>query len=156
MTYAIVAVDDKNGIATEDGIPWDLPLDRRYFKNKTIGQSVLMGAKTYSELSVPLPSRTNYVATRKQSIRPGFYPVTDAARFVKDFPEDIWVIGGTEIYTATWAYIQKIYLTRIMANFSCTKFFPSFEEIFTPTSKSKLHKDNGLNLRFETWERKTL
>lgn len=73
MIKAIVAADDKLGIATDTGIPWDLPTDKAYFREQTTGSPILMGYRMYQELEQPLPDRQNLVAVRPDTqLRPGF------------------------------------------------------------------------------------
>ena len=72
MITAIVAIDDLRGIANNSGIPWDIPRDRRYFKQKTLNNTVIMGYKTYKALDACLPQRKNIVLSSHKLMRKGF------------------------------------------------------------------------------------
>lgn len=160
MIYAIVALDSKNGIATDKGIPWDLPADRQYFRRKTVGAPVLMGYRVYEEAPSPLPERRNLVVVRPgTSLRKGFEPVEDVEAFIKPYhtsQEILWVIGGARIYEELLPRTHKLYLTRIEADFNCTKFFPKFEPAFRLAEQGPEQEDNDLTFRYEVWDSQLL
>lgn len=151
----IAAIDNKNGLADEHGIPWQrkIPTDVQYFRKLTEGSSVLMGAVTYSEFALPLPDRRNFVLTHDTALREGFEPVQDLDSFISSFPEDLWIIGGAGVFAQSMDYTQELYLTRIEADFNCTKFFPPFEDKFSLSDQTEDHLENGLTFRFEIWIR---
>ncbi len=151
----IVAIDDKHGLADDQGIPWDLPSDKRYFRHHTEGSTVLMGYKTYEEFGQPLSNRRNLVATtRTDELRPGFEVVSDARNFLVESKEDIWVIGGAGLFTSTLDLAYELYITRVEGDFNCTKFFPSFEDKFELFQKSDTQQENGIKFHYEIWKRK--
>jgi dihydrofolate reductase len=116
MIKMIVAVDNGNAIGWADGrLPWKIPYDMRRFKEKTTGQTVVMGMNTFKSLNMPcgLPKRKNVVLTRKpysearhlfsasaeiDIISSMDYVAQMAARRNSDQP-DIWIIGGASVYT---------------------------------------------------------
>lgn len=160
MIYAIAALDSKNGIATDTGIPWELPADKQYFRDKTVGAPILMGYRMYEEASQPLPDRRNLVVVRPgTSLREGFEPVEDVEAFIEPYrtsQEILWVIGGARIYEELLPHTHKLYLTRIEADFNCTKFFPKFEPGFRLVEQSPEHMDNDLKFRYEVWDSQLL
>src|ERR1019366_4534822 len=82
MIRAIAAVDDRLGISTDAGIPWNVPADVAHFRALTLSSNVLMGYGTYTEFANPMEGRTNYVATRRtEKLRDGFLPVSDLRTF---------------------------------------------------------------------------
>lgn len=158
MIRFIAAVDEKLGLADEHGIPWQgkLPTDVAYFRSKTLHGNVMMGAGWYKEQEKPLPDRRNFVATSSiEPLRPGFERVSDAREFLKSFTEDIWVGGGAALFTSTLDLANELYLTRIDADFHCTKFFPAFEDKFELAKRSEDHEENGITFRFEVWKPKS-
>ncbi len=121
-----------NRVIGKDGkIPWHIPEDFRWFKQTTLGQAVLMGRKTFESLGKPLPGRRNLVVTRGAEI-PGVEMVRDLEGFrPEDYPGDVWVIGGGEIYRQMLARCESIYLSiipRFVENGDA--FFPEFEDQF--------------------------
>lgn len=158
MIRMIAAIDDKLGLANDEaGIPWGFPpSDRAYFREKTLGSTILMGQNTYQEFEKPLSGRRSLVATRSdEPLREGFEPVTDAEAFLREFQADIWVIGGAGLFAGTIELADELYLTRVHGDFNCTKFFPQFEQDFERVSKEKDITENGISFHFETWKRKT-
>ena len=155
MIFAIAALDQDRGIATDDGIPWKLPSDQAYFRDKTAGASIVMGYRMYQELKEPLPDRRNIVMIRPgTSLRPGFEGVEDVdglIRLYKDSPETLWIVGGASVYEMLLPYTQKLYLTRIQAGFACTKIFPAFEDRFELLRQSGAQQENGLKFCYEIW-----
>lgn len=154
MIRAIVALDSYNGIATNAGIPWDLPTDRAYFKQQTWASDLLMGYNTYKEMSGPLYGRQNYVWVKASALlSEGFSTVTDIEYFLSDH-SDAWIIGGERLYRQTISYIDEIYVTRIEGDYKCTKFFPDFEQEFELSSQSDKKNENGISFWFQVWKRK--
>ena len=157
MIRFIAALDSKNGIADEHGIPWQgkIPGDVAYFREKTIHGSVMMGGGWYKEQQKPLPERRNIVATSNpEKLRPGFEKAEDARKFLQNFKGDIWVGGGAGLFASTLDLADELYLTRIDKDFQCTKFFPDFEEKFSLKSDSKPVTENGITYKFQVWKKK--
>ncbi len=114
----IVAVSRNGVIGQGDALPWRLPEDMKFFKATTMGHHVLMGRKTWESLPKPLPGRTNIVVTRQ----PGFVAagasvvgsveagVEVAANAAED---ELFVIGGGQIYSQLLPRAERIYLTRV-------------------------------------------
>jgi len=151
----IAAVDNKRGIANEHGIPWNLPSDVAYFREKTKGARVVMGFGVYKELQAPLPDRENYVLTRDTgALRDGFLPVTDLSAFLEAATEDLWVIGGAVTYELALPYADELYLTELEQDFHCTKFFPEFAGAFELLQESEPQIENGITFRYRVYGRK--
>lgn len=96
---AIVAMDNKQGIATNSGIPWNIPQDRRYFKRKTLNSTVVMGFKTYQSIGRSLPNRINIVLTRSLKNLEGCQMVNSVDESLELSGSKIMVIGGQEVYS---------------------------------------------------------
>jgi dihydrofolate reductase len=154
MIRAIAAIDDKLGLATDDGIPWSVPADVVHFRAETAAVDVLMGYATYAEFDHPMPDRVNYVATgRGAALRQGFLPVADVGSFLAGgHSGDIWIIGGAMLYATTLAVTDELHLTRVQGDFDCTKFFPSFEATFDLVGETATPPVSGTpSVRFQTW-----
>lgn len=153
MIRLIAAVDSKLGIANDQGVPWHLSIDLKYFRNKTMGGNVLMGFNTYKSLKAPLAGRNNFVLTHAADVREGFIKVSRLKEFLYQSPRDIWVIGGANVFDQTLQYANELYLTRLNKDFNCTKFFPEFESKFVRKSVSPVHFENGVHFVFEVWSK---
>ncbi len=154
MIRFIAAIDSKQGIANEHGIPWQgkLPTDVNYFRSKTIHSSVMMGYGWYVEQKLPLPERRNLVASSKnEKLRPGFELVNDAREFLKNTQDDVWVGGGAALFASTIDLADELYLTQLNKDFHCTKFFPEFKDNFTMISESPPKTENGITFTFQIW-----
>ncbi len=128
---AIAAMSLNRVIGREGKIPWHLPADFRWFKQCTTGQAVLMGRKTYESLGRPLPNRRNLVVTRGAVI-PGVEMVSDLAGFDPDLlaPQEVWVIGGAEIYAQMLSRCSELYLSVVGREVEGDAYLPPFESEF--------------------------
>lgn len=157
MIKAMAAFDDKNGLATDAGIPWDLPSDREYVHRKIFGTPVLMGYRTYQERKGPRKDGQSFVVVRPGTkLQDGFIPVENLDSFLagyKDTTETVWIMGGAKVYEHTLNQIQELYVTRVQGDFNCTKFFPRFEDQFTKVQERPKIEENGLKFHYEIWRR---
>lgn len=147
MIRLIAAIDQARGIAKAGRQPWHIPADEQYFREQTtkFGARVLMGRKTYEVIGRVLPLRTNYVLTHSRRIGPEIITVTDVDAFLQTESEDIWVIGGAEVYRQTIALADELYLTLVLSDFACDRFFPTYESQFELISKGLVQKEGGLS-----------
>jgi dihydrofolate reductase len=153
MIRLIAAIDSRRGIATDSGIPWKLPGDSAYFREKTSSGLIVMGRATYNEFAAPLHDRENFVlSTTSSTLRKGFGVVASLAELCAAHPgEDVWVIGGAIVYAETMNQADELLLTQVTGDFGCTKFFPPYLAAFALQSKSEEHQEGGVSYRFETW-----
>jgi len=128
---AIAAMSLNRVIGKEGKLPWRIPEDFKWFKKTTSGQAVLMGRKTYESLGRPLPNRRNLVVTRAKDLGEGVEIVRDLEAFrPEDYPCDVWVIGGGEIYRQMLGKCEELYLSVIPRMVEGDAFFPEFEDMF--------------------------
>lgn len=156
MINHIVIVDNQLGLADDHGIPWP-PLDLAYFRSKTEAKLMVMGYRTYSEFSEPLPNRTNLVVVHPGTppLRAGFVAITDVDAWLSEHAQDeVWLIGGAGLFAQTLDKVDFIYITRIDHDFSCTKFYPEFQADFKLIQKDPNQQKQGLAFHTEVWQRK--
>jgi dihydrofolate reductase len=155
MIRSIAAIDSRRGIATDTGIPWTLPGDTAYFRDKTSSGLIVMGRATYDEFAAPLHDRENYVlSTTSAPLRKGFQVVTSLDQLTGIHPgEDVWVIGGATVYAKTLGQVQELLLTQVVGDFDCTKFFPPYHDAFGLVNRSDEQQEAGVRYRFEIWHR---
>jgi dihydrofolate reductase len=157
MIRFIAALDNKRGIADDNGIPWQgkIPSDVAYFREKTIGGSIMMGSGWYAEQKLPLPNRKNLVATKDpRPLRDGFEKVLDARSFLQTTTDDVWVGGGAGLFASTLDLADELYLTLIDTDFNCTKFFPGYQNHFVRIDSNQPLTENGITYTFTVWHRR--
>ena len=109
-------------------MPWHLSSDLKNFKKITIGKTVIMGRLTYDSIGKPLPERKNIVLSRNL-IDPNVF-VFDNFQKVLSFTKDedeVFIIGGQDIYAQTIDKVKKLYLTTIDENIEGDKYFPEID-----------------------------
>lgn len=132
MTLSIiVAVASDGAIGRANDLLWHLPADLKRFKELTTGHTILMGRKTFESLPRgPLPNRRNIIISRSLPAQPGaeVYPTIQQALEACDSDEEVFIIGGGEIYRQLLPNTEQIYLTRIQASFPDAEvFFPELD-----------------------------
>ena len=153
MIRAIAAIDDKRGLATDTGIPWDIPTDRAYLRKMTTGGNLLMGYGTYKEFASAPPDRHWFVVIPSAiPLHSGFQAVPDLDAFMANPPQDLWLYGGAGVFVQTIDAADELYLTRIQGDYHCTKFFPEFENTFHLSSQTEPQTENGYVFHFEVWK----
>ena len=135
MISIIVALANNNVIGKDNALIWHLPADMKFFKEKTIGHCIITGRKNYESIPEkfrPLPNRTNIVITRQTDYNaPGAIVVRSLADALKKAKEtddnEIFIIGGAQIFEQSLHLTDKIYLTEIHKEFDGDVFFPKVE-----------------------------
>ncbi len=127
----VAAASDNNVIGKNNALPWRMPADMKFFKNLTIGHTVIMGRKTFESMGKPLQGRINIVITRNKDFKAEGCIVTDSLSeaLIKCREEDeVFVVGGAEIYKQAVKDADKIYLTRIHGEFEGDAYFIDIHE----------------------------
>lgn len=112
----IVARSLNRVIGSNGDIPWHSSEDLKQFKKLTTGHTVVMGRKTYESLGKALPNRRNIVVTSKSNYEaPGCEVITDLNEFLiaNQDNDDVWIIGGAEIYKLAIPYVKQLHITII-------------------------------------------
>ena len=132
-TYqAIAALSENRCIGDKGKLPWHLPLEYSWFKQKTMGGTLIMGRKTYESIGKPLPGRQTVVLSRGS----GPSGVTTCADIpsleekLRGLPRPWWICGGSDVYRQFLRQCSVIYLTRVLSVVSGDAFFPPFEDKF--------------------------
>lgn len=144
-------------------LPWNIPEDLQFFRSKTKGHIIIQGRKTYESLgNKPLPHRLNIILTRDPSKvvpHPDIKICTDikeALEFAKtkigEYPEEVFIGGGEEIYRLALPYTDRIYLTEIENEYEGDIFYPEFDKsIFKEVERTP--KTEPERYAFVTYER---
>ncbi len=138
----IVAASKNNVIGRDNGLPWHIPEDMKFFREKTRGKALIMGRKTFDSVGHPLPDRLNVVITRQKDYSPKGAVVVGSfnealalcEKNTEKYGEEVFIIGGGQIFKDTMNIVDIIYLTRIHENFDGDIFYPdvpmkAFEQI---------------------------
>ncbi|SHL47268.1 dihydrofolate reductase [Chryseobacterium polytrichastri] len=160
MTTIVVAMGEKNEIGFENQLLWHLPKDLKHFKDLTSGHPIIMGRKTYESIGKPLPNRTNIVISRKKNwFEEGILivgSIKEAVKFAKKIDEEVFIIGGGNIYDQTIELADKLVVTLVKADLQADTFFPKINtKIWKKTEEVFHEKDekNQYDFYFQTFER---
>lgn len=130
MLSIIVAHDKNRLIGNKNKLPWFLPADLRYFKEKTVGHAVIMGRKTFESIGKPLPGRKNIVLSKQNLHIDGAEVINDLNILEKYKQENknYFIIGGSTIYEQTLPLADYLYVTYIDYVFEGDAYFPEIDE----------------------------
>ena len=130
MVSIIVAVAANGVIGDKNSLLWHISEDLRFFKRTTSGHPVIMGRKTFESLGRPLPNRTNVVISRTIDKIEGCIVVRSLEEAVALFPaeEEVFVIGGAQIYALALDIADRFYLTRVDHDYEGDTSFPKWDE----------------------------
>jgi len=117
MIALIVAVAENGVIGQDNALPWHLPNDLCHFKQLTSGHPIVMGRRTFESIGKPLPQRTNVVVTRQTDWQAAGCQVSNsvpnALELAGTLGDDIFIIGGAEIYRQALPAADTIFLTEV-------------------------------------------
>lgn len=159
---AIVATDNKGAIGKNGQIPWHLPAEQAIFKRTTMGHPIIMGRRTHESIGRALPGRTNIVITRNRNFRAEGCVVAGSLNEAMQIAQkaegndEIFIIGGAEIYNQALPLINRLYLTRVHAAVDGDAFFKYDPTQWQQTSNEKHSADenNQYDYEFVVLERK--
>lgn len=155
----IVAVAKRNVIGSDNRLLWHMPADLKHFKATTMGCPVIMGRKTFESIGKALPGRTNIVVTRNEEYIADGCTVANSLQEAVDLCEndqEVFVIGGGEVYKQAIHAADRVYLTRIDAEFDGDTVFPELNfSDWKLTKYVKFHSDekNKYDYSFSEYER---
>lgn len=155
---AIAAITAKDrGLGKSNQLLWKIPDDMAHFRALTLGHPVITGRKNFESMGRALPRRMNIIVTRDPDYRQEncviVHSIEDAiekARLLDG--EEIFIIGGGEIYKAALPYTDRLYLTVIHGERDADVFFPDYSE-FTKIISEEKHEHNGIPYSFRVLEK---
>ena len=153
MINIIAAVGKNYELGLNNKLLWNIPNDLKYFKKITTGKTVVMGRKTYESIEKPLPNRKNIVLTR-QNIKIENVEIINDYKKVLEMNEDIFIIGGEQIYKVFLPYAANIYLTEINESKEADSYFPKFNKNLYTKEIIKEEKYNDLEYKFVIYRKK--
>ncbi len=149
-------------IGRNNALLWHIPDDLKRFKQLTLGHPVIMGRKTFesivSVLGKALPGRTNIVVTRDMDWKfdgvIAMHSLEEAVERAKEIDsEEIFIGGGTQLYTQALPLVDRLYLTLIDDDKEGDSYFPDYEREFTKIISEESGEWDGLRYRWVTLER---
>src|SRR5690625_431947 len=148
MISLLVAMDQNRVIGLNNDMPWHLPKDLKFFKQKTVGHTIVMGRKTFNSIGRVLPDRKHVILTRnKNVIFPEGVAVLHDISEIKDLDnnhpnDELFIIGGGKVFEQVLPIAERMYITLIDETFEVYVYFLSFcEEEWTLTCKVAGEKD---------------
>jgi dihydrofolate reductase len=165
MKISIIVASDQNlAIGRDNQLPWHLPNDLKFFKNKTMGHHMLMGRNTLESIGKILPGRTSVVVTRQEDYQfEGAiiaHSIQEAIDLVKLRNEDeLFIIGGAEVINQALHLADTIYYTEVKTKIEdANVFLKSFHLEQWNLVSQELHpadEKHAFEYEFITYERKT-
>lgn len=153
ISIIVAIAGSKRVIGRKGGMPWQIPEELKRFKEITTGHPIIMGRKTFESIGRPLPGRTNIVVTRDLEYNPSGVVVLHSLGEAIDQAkkeigsEEIFIIGGGEIYKQVLPQTDKIYLTYIDKEIEGDTYFPDYSD-FKQTSESDWQEHEGTRYKF--------
>ncbi len=164
MISLIAAIGKNNEIGRKNELLWNLPADMKHFRETTSGHTVVMGQKTFESLGRPLPNRRNIVLTRDNSFsKEGVEIAHSLEEFDSLFrktlkpEEEVFIIGGGQIYKLFMEKADKLYITHVDGEFlDADTYFPEIDKNKwreTSREEHKADEKNPLNYIFSVYEK---
>lgn len=156
---SIVAVAKNNVIGGDNKLLWHLPADLKHFKNITMDHTIIMGRKTFESIGKPLPGRKNIVISRNEDFKAeGCTVINNLQKAIQlcEKEEEVFLIGGAEIFRQSLPAVDKIYITRIDHVFEGDVHFPELNfSDWKLVKYVKFHADekNKFDYSFAEYER---
>lgn len=154
-------MDRNNGIGADNQLLWHLPADLKRFREITTGHPVIMGRKTYESIGKPLPDRTNIVISRRRDwFQEGILivgSIKEALKFAKKIDEEIFIIGGGNIYEQTLDLTDRLEVTLVDTEAEAEVFFPKIDVAEWTKTAEECHESDERHAHsfcFQTFERK--
>ncbi len=138
----LIWAQSNNGIIGNEGIlPWKSKVDMEHFKKTTLNSTVVMGHKTYKSIGRPLPKRRNLVMSRSAINYPSIEQVSLEEVLELSKHEDVFIIGGLEIYNLFLPYATFVYRTTIGKEVEGDTIAPALNSSFSSQSKKTINED---------------
>ncbi len=154
MKLIIIAAVSRNRVIGNQGnVPWDIPEDLARFMRITTGHTVLMGRKSFESLGRPLPNRRNVVLTRRTISGVETYPTIESALKALQKEQEVYVIGGGEIFARMIGIVDMMRLTVVERQVQGDTFFPPYEDLVA-TEFELVAEEHHDGFRYVDYERR--
>ncbi|MEK7190250.1 MAG: dihydrofolate reductase [Patescibacteria group bacterium] len=161
MISLIAAIGKNNELGKNNTLVWNMPTDLKYFRDTTKGHTVIMGRKTFESIGHPMPNRKNIVITRDKNYRADgveiVHSLEEAIESCPNTSEEIFIIGGTEIFKQAMPIANRLYITHIDAqDKDADVFFPEIIPVIWNEISHEEHKkdtENPFDYTFSIYEK---
>lgn len=159
ISIIVAVAGKKRVIGKKGGLPWYIPAELKRFKSITMGHPIIMGRKTHESIGRLLPGRTNIVITHDPDFKAEGCIVTNdldetlRLASLAQGNDEIFVIGGGEIYKQALPLAEKLYLTCIDKEIEGDVFFPDYAEFKKVVSESDWQEHDNIRYKFLELER---
>lgn len=154
----IAAVGKNNELGKDNDLLWRFKEDMKFFRETTMGHTMVMGRKTFESLPGLLPGRRHIVLTRSGLEFPSevevYRDIRDFLEVYKNVEEEIFNIGGASIYKELFDYADKLYLTEIEALKEADVYFPSFDKDAYEKEVLGAHIEDGIEFKHVLYKRR--
>ena len=160
MISLIAAIGKNNELGKDNTLVWSMPIDLKYFRDKTKGHTVIMGRKTFESIGRPMPNRQNIIITRDKNYKAEGVEVVNSLEEAlgrTQGKQEIFIIGGAEIYKQSMSIADRLYITHIDAeDKDADTFFPKIIPVVWNEISHEEHKKddkNPFDYTFSVYER---
>jgi dihydrofolate reductase len=168
MLISLIVAHSSNRVIGIDGqLPWHIPDDLKYFKAITIGKPIIMGRKTFDSIGKPLPGRLNIIITKNTDllieecvvVNNLEAAISEAKNYFKTQDteqEEIFIIGGAQIFKQSMEFVNKIYITEVHADYAGDVFFDELSDNDWIEVSRDLHdsENDKIPFSFVTYKKK--
>src|SRR3989338_5260970 len=144
LFHIVAASGDAMVIGKDNKLPWHYSDDLKFFKATTMGSAIIMGRKTFESIGKPLPGRDNFVLSRGDFSSPLVVNVIHSLdkAYRKTDKENIFIIGGADLFRQTIGQVNGIYLTKVPGSYEGDTMYPAIPKTFKENGqKTKELKD---------------
>ncbi len=143
----LIAARARNGvIGRNNQMPWRIPGEQAYFKRMTMGHPIVMGRKTWESIGRPLPGRRSIVVTRNRAYTATGADVVgtlDDALLLASAADEVFVIGGGQLFAEAMPRAKRMLLTEIDADFDGDTFMPAPDRAQWRETRRERHPPAG-------------
>lgn len=158
MIIIIAAIGKNNELGKDNKLLWHLPSDLKFFKEKTLGKTVVMGKNTFESLPKILPNRKSVVLSHIEMNLPSdvivFYDFKELLNYIKTVEDDVYIIGGAQMYKQFLELSDMMYLTEVDKSCEADVFFPEFNKSEWYSSCIKEVEENDIKYKHMQYVKK--
>lgn len=153
MISIIAIIGQNRELGKDNQLLWNIPEDMKRFKEITQGHPVIMGRRTYESIGGKLKDRDNIIITREENFKAQGCTVTSSLEKALSYAqeinnEEVFVIGGAQIYEQALPYTDKLYLTIVEQTTEADTYFPDYSEFNNVVKEEEKETENGLKYKF--------
>lgn len=158
MIIIIAAIGKNNELGKDNKLLWHLPSDLKFFKEKTLGKTIVMGKNTFESLPKVLPNRKSVVLSHIEMNLPSdvivFYDFKELLQYIETVKDDVYIIGGAQMYKQFLELSDMMYLTEVDYTCEADVFFPNFNKEEWDSTCLKEVEENNMKFKHMQYVKK--